>query len=381
MIYLTRILLCFYLILFGSLAEAEVIKKSKFSKGEAELVAFPEVKSYIQEIGNQLIKVSEFPQMEVKFIILNSSVPNAWASPDGKIAISRGLLIHLKNESELAAILAHELGHQIAFLRQEHNKKQYPLFNGHLIDTFMNAQAMISMLFDSHSRQQEEFDADFDGIRLLSKAGYDLYASIETQLLIIKLLGHRHHVDWFAPFFSTHPSPSKRIQANLQTIGLYQNEGYIGKEKFQKVMTHLIDKVGVYSNLKKGFRALMDNDPHLALSFAEEAIQEIPNEPFFYGLKSQVFLHLGQEQKALNALDHALSLNDDFYEFHLQKGLILERIGFRDRAKKEYEISLELLPTPIAHTKLGEFDLREKRRESALRHLENAVDLEAWYRS
>ena len=42
-------------------------------------------------------------------VILNSSVPNAWALPGGKIAVNRGLLLELGSEAELAAVLGHEI--------------------------------------------------------------------------------------------------------------------------------------------------------------------------------------------------------------------------------------------------------------------------------
>jgi predicted Zn-dependent protease len=46
--------------------------------------------------------------------VLNSSVPNAWALPGGKIAVNRGLLAELKSEAELAAVLSHEIVHAAA---------------------------------------------------------------------------------------------------------------------------------------------------------------------------------------------------------------------------------------------------------------------------
>jgi predicted Zn-dependent protease len=47
-------------------------------------------------------------------VVLNNPVPNAWALPGGKIAINRGLLVLLEDESELAAVLGHEVVHAAA---------------------------------------------------------------------------------------------------------------------------------------------------------------------------------------------------------------------------------------------------------------------------
>jgi predicted Zn-dependent protease len=47
-------------------------------------------------------------------VVLNNSVPNAWALPGGKIAVNRGLLTELQSEAELAAVLGHEIVHAAA---------------------------------------------------------------------------------------------------------------------------------------------------------------------------------------------------------------------------------------------------------------------------
>jgi predicted Zn-dependent protease len=73
----------------------------------------PEISVYVNEVGQKLAAVSDRP-LPYEFVVLNTSVPNAWAMPGGKIAINRGLLTALDNEAELAAVLAHEIVHAAA---------------------------------------------------------------------------------------------------------------------------------------------------------------------------------------------------------------------------------------------------------------------------
>ncbi|MBS0397431.1 MAG: M48 family metalloprotease, partial [Proteobacteria bacterium] len=60
----------------------------------------PELTQYVREVGNRLAAVSD-RKLPYEFVVLDNSVPNAWALPGGKIAINRGLLPQLQNEAEL----------------------------------------------------------------------------------------------------------------------------------------------------------------------------------------------------------------------------------------------------------------------------------------
>ncbi|NQV66638.1 MAG: M48 family metalloprotease, partial [SAR86 cluster bacterium] len=73
----------------------------------------PELSRYVNAVGQRLAAVSD-RQLPYEFVVLNNSVPNAWALPGGKIAVNRGLLLELHNEAELAAVLGHEIVHAAA---------------------------------------------------------------------------------------------------------------------------------------------------------------------------------------------------------------------------------------------------------------------------
>jgi membrane-associated protease RseP (regulator of RpoE activity) len=60
----------------------------------------PQLAAYVRDIGNQLAAQS-VRALPYEFTVLNSSVPNAWALPGGKIAINRGLLTEMNSEAEL----------------------------------------------------------------------------------------------------------------------------------------------------------------------------------------------------------------------------------------------------------------------------------------
>jgi len=70
-----------------------------------------EVNDYIQNLGDKIAKFSEQPNRHFNFFVVNSRQINAFAGPDGYIGINAGLILATESESELASVLAHEIGH------------------------------------------------------------------------------------------------------------------------------------------------------------------------------------------------------------------------------------------------------------------------------
>src|SRR5690625_4051774 len=77
-------------------------------------VVDPDLTVYVNQVGQGLADVSDRPGLPYEFVVLNNVVPNAWALPGGKMAINRGLLVYLEEESQLAAVLGHEVVHAAA---------------------------------------------------------------------------------------------------------------------------------------------------------------------------------------------------------------------------------------------------------------------------
>ena len=67
--------------------------------------------SYLAEVGRKLGVRTHWPRMPYSFRCVNATYINAYAFPGGSIAVTRGILLKISNEAELAALLGHELGH------------------------------------------------------------------------------------------------------------------------------------------------------------------------------------------------------------------------------------------------------------------------------
>lgn len=78
------------------------------------LVDDPELAAYVDELGQALARHSPRQDVRYRFHVVAMDEPNAFALPGGHIYVSRGLLALLNDESELANVLGHEIGHVAA---------------------------------------------------------------------------------------------------------------------------------------------------------------------------------------------------------------------------------------------------------------------------
>lgn len=155
--------------------------------------------------------------------IMNSPTINAFALPDGTIFISRGMLALADDKSEVAGIIAHEMGHVIArhgikrelFVEQE--KQNTLLASAAIPDATAKARTVNNseLKIAAFSREQE-FEADRIGVKLSGEAGYDPYASARFLVVMERYhdLQSGDRKDPAKPdFFSDHPSSPERIAA------------------------------------------------------------------------------------------------------------------------------------------------------------------------
>jgi predicted Zn-dependent protease len=155
--------------------------------------------------------------------MLNSQSINAFALPTGQLYVTRGLIALANDESELASVLAHEMGHVIArhaAIREE-QAKQAALVGRVVSDVISDptegalALAKSKLALASFSRAQE-FEADAIGIGIASRAGYDPNGAVR----FLTSMEHNSElkpqqsgaIDPRAPdFLSSHPATPERI--------------------------------------------------------------------------------------------------------------------------------------------------------------------------
>ena len=151
----------------------------------------PLLDDYINDLGYRLVASSGKPKDHFAFFIVKDPEINAFAAPGGYIAVNSGLLTITQNESELAGVIAHEIGHitqshlQRAF---EDSKRDAPLMalvllgaivagaGSHSGDAPMavlaGGQGLLAQKSINFTRK-DEIEADRVGIQTLANAGFD----------------------------------------------------------------------------------------------------------------------------------------------------------------------------------------------------------------
>jgi len=215
--------------------------------------------AYVSDIGARVIAVSDRPNEIWRFTVLDSPQVNAFALPGGYVYVTRGLLALANSESELAAVLAHEVIHvteQHVEARQEAQKDA--LVNGALSalvtgiigggeNRVGNAvrSGVESALGDigSYSKEQE-FAADAGGIALLRRAGYrpaaqaDFLASMSANAALKAEIAGRDFDESTTPFFANHPAPAERQLRALALAG--DEDGNRGIEEYLAAIDGII---------------------------------------------------------------------------------------------------------------------------------------------
>lgn len=172
-------------------------------------------------IASDLLQAAGADPAEWDVVVFEGDQANAFALPGRKIGVYEGMFQLADNEAQLAAVIAHEIGHVQADHSQERVSSQVAtqgavqlvsaalqvgnVSYANAIAGALGAGAQYGVLLP-YSRHQE-LEADRTGLELMAEAGYDPRAAIELWQQMQQQGGAQPPV-----FLSTHPSPGGRIE-------------------------------------------------------------------------------------------------------------------------------------------------------------------------
>ena len=178
-----------------------------------------ELQRYVSDVGMRLARASERPNLPWSFTVVDEPAVNAFALPGGKIYVTRGILAFLHDETQLAGVLGHEIGHVTA----RHSAQQYTKATSAgvglaLLGIFVPeaqpyqgiAEQALGVLFLKYGRD-DELQADRLGVQYTGKTGWNP-AGVAGMLRTLARLDEASGSSRGVPnWLSTHPAPADRV--------------------------------------------------------------------------------------------------------------------------------------------------------------------------
>ena len=189
--------------------------------------------TFLRRVGQSLIpRDLELERVSWRFRIVRDPQPNAFALPNGSIYVTTGLMTLIDNESQLAAIVAHELTHVMrrhTYMHNRSNRKKFLTMNvmaavgayapGGIVGAVITVVTtvapfiMIATMY-GYSRDLER-EADLKGIDMMISAEY----APEEMVNVMKLLGKDFEGENVRLFYNDHPALDERIKYLSSYLG------------------------------------------------------------------------------------------------------------------------------------------------------------------
>lgn len=225
--------------------------------------------AYLRRVGQSLIpRDLQLERVSWKFRALRDPQPNAFALPNGSIYVTTGLLTLIDNESQLAAIIAHELTHVMrrhTYVHNRSNRKKFLSMNvmamigafapggvvGAVITIVTTVAPFIMMATIYGYSRDLEREADLKGIDMMISAEY----APEEMVNVMKLLDKDIEGENIRLFYNDHPSLDERIK---------YLSGYLGARADR--VTHQMELNRERAAYFRNMESVMRHDIQLALN-------------------------------------------------------------------------------------------------------------------
>jgi predicted Zn-dependent protease len=199
--------------------------------------------------------------------------------------------MYLEDESQLAAVLAHEIVHAAA----RHGASQ--MTRGALgnigiaalgigtagregAQLYSMASQLGAAAWMAKYGRDDELESDYYGMNYMAKAGYEPDGAVELQQVFVKLSEGRQ-TDFLRGLFASHPPSIKRVQANIaKAQTLPRGQRY--KARYQTAIAQLRKDANAYKAAEAGAAALKKKDGKATLNELDRAIAIQPGEASFW---------------------------------------------------------------------------------------------------
>ena len=204
------------------------IGKQAAAEIAAEMGIYEEasLESYVRAVGERLAAHSPRRDIDYEFHVADVEEPNAFTLPGGHIYVTRGLLVLVNSEDELACVIGHEIGHGAARHSVQQISRQAPLnivtgitsgvvgLASPLLGSLVGGAGQLAsgLVLAPYSRDQER-EADRIGQQLAAEGGWDPAAMATFLRTLQRYEALRGESGWQFRFFGSHPSTPERVES------------------------------------------------------------------------------------------------------------------------------------------------------------------------
>jgi predicted Zn-dependent protease len=338
------------------------------------------LQNYVNTVGQKVVTAGRsrlkgeagFPDWDFNFYVVNTSMINAFALPGGHVFVTRGILDRLKDESELAGLLGHEVAHVFARHSVERmSEMTMMIIPAALLASFEETEGLavvgivaIQLLALKYSRDNES-ESDTFGMRFAARAGYRPDGIIGVMQMLDEMSAE--HGGGGPEFLSTHPDPGNRVD-NLtrqmsKEYGNEKPEWFRGDVEYTGALVSMRKAQPAYvladtgdALMGQGFELFNNGNVEGAKAKYREALDNYraaasaqPGHAILHVNLAQAQFYLGEYAQAERHSRDALNLEPGSFWPNFMGGLVAIKAGDNGAAATRLAKALELIPgSPVS---------------------------------
>lgn len=347
----------------------------------------PGIQRYVDHVGQGLVEVSHRPIMPYSFRVVRASYVNAYAFPGGSIATTRGILLELENEAQLAGLLGHEIGHVCA----RHTARR---MTSAMLTQLVVAGSAIALEQAGHDRsalvvagagtlagaallarysREDEREADRLGMEYMVKAGHNPQGMVDLMDVLVRQEKNRPSA--LELMFATHPMSRERRDMAEQAVRTTWAAGAglpLGRERYMDETAPLRAMAPVIRAIQEGDEAQRARRLREAEAAYSRALATAPEDYEALLKMGAVRMAQNRHRDARQFVERARAVDPEEPQALAMLGAISLQLGQLDRAHQCFSDYDRRLPGDPAIAFLDGLALEQMRRleEAARRYVQ-----------
>ncbi len=304
-----------------------------------------QLNNYISEVGATIAEMSHRPHMPYNYRVVNATYVNAYTFPGGSMATTRGIMLEMDNEAQLAGLLGHEIGHVNARHTAERSTRG-------MLAQIVVATAAIAVatteysdyaglvsaaggfgagaLLAKYSRDNER-EADALGMEYMTRSGHNPKGMVG--LMDMLRTQSKHKPNALEMMFSSHPMSDERYataKKNADTKFVEWGNRPILQERYMDNTASLRKMRSAIEAMQNGEVSMAKKEYPTAEKEFSKALKQAPDD--YAGLVLMAKCQMAQEKpnEAKQYLEQAKRINPE-------EGQVLQLSGINQLALNQFD--------------------------------------------